>query len=152
MHTVSSVLWTARSLPMKPTKALKPLPIIISNPSNTIKQGSVFMHDQNNYKKLFEDFNNLTILIIGDVMMDSYLWGKVERISPEAPIPIVALKKKENRMGGAANVAMNIKAMGAKPILCSVIGDDAKGNSFLDLLEKEEIACYGIDRESVATG
>jgi len=102
------------------------------------------MHDQSNYKKLFEDFNRLNILIIGDVMVDSYLWGKVERISPEAPIPIVALKKRENRMGGAANVAMNIKAMGAKPILCSVIGDDEKANIFLDLLKKEKIESNGI--------
>jgi len=70
------------------------------------------MDKQNNYKKLFDEFNKLTIMIIGDVMVDSYLWGKVERISPEAPIPIVALKKRENRMGGAANVAMNIKAWG----------------------------------------
>ncbi|MGA3014424.1 MAG: bifunctional ADP-heptose synthase, partial [Bacteroidales bacterium] len=86
----------------------------------------------------------LTIMIIGDVMLDSYLWGKVERISPEAPIPIVALKKRENRMGGAANVAMNIKSLGAKPVLCSVIGDDSKGINFLELLKKERIPTYGI--------
>ena len=102
------------------------------------------MHDQGNYTKLFEDFNNLNILIIGDVMVDSYLWGKVERISPEAPIPIVALKKREYRMGGAANVAMNIKAMGANPILCSIIGDDENASVFLDLLEKENIESYGL--------
>jgi rfaE bifunctional protein kinase chain/domain len=102
------------------------------------------MNKQNNYKNLFEEFNKLTIMIIGDVMVDSYLWGKVERISPEAPIPIVALKKRENRMGGAANVAMNIKSMGAKPILCSVIGEDERGKNFLDLLKKERIPVYGI--------
>jgi rfaE bifunctional protein kinase chain/domain len=77
-------------------------------------------------------------------MVDSYLWGKVERISPEAPIPVVALRKRENRMGGAANVAMNIKSMGAKPVLCSVIGEDDKGENFLDLLKKEKISTYGI--------
>src|SRR5450759_1700817 len=102
------------------------------------------MDKQSNYKKLFEEFNKLTIMIIGDVMVDSYLWGKVERISPEAPIPIVAVRKRENRMGGAANVAMNIKSMGAKPVLCSVIGEDDKGVNFLDLLKKEKIATYGI--------
>jgi len=106
------------------------------------------MDKQCNYKKLFEDFNKLTIMIIGDVMLDSYLWGKVERISPEAPIPIVALKKRENRMGGAANVAMNIKSMGAKPVLCSVIGEDSKGINFLDLLKKEKIPTYGILQSS----
>jgi rfaE bifunctional protein kinase chain/domain len=102
------------------------------------------MDKQSNYKKLFDDFNKLTIMIIGDVMVDSYLWGKVERISPEAPIPVVALKKREDRMGGAANVAMNIRSMGAKPILCSVIGEDARGANFLDLLKKEKIPTYGI--------
>ncbi len=102
------------------------------------------MDKQSNYKKLFDDFNKLTIMIIGDVMVDSYLWGKVERISPEAPIPIVALRRREDRMGGAANVAMNIKSMGAKPVLCSVIGEDNKGTNFLDLLKKEKIPTYGI--------
>ncbi|MCX6245316.1 MAG: bifunctional ADP-heptose synthase [Bacteroidetes bacterium] len=106
------------------------------------------MNKQHNYKKLFEDFNKLTVMIIGDVMVDSYLWGKVERISPEAPIPIVALKKRENRMGGAANVAMNIKSMGARPILCSVIGDDEKGANFLDLLKREKIETKGILQSS----
>ena len=77
------------------------------------------MDKQKNYKRLFEDFNGLTIMVIGDVMVDSYLWGKVERISPEAPIPIVALRKRENRMGGAANVAMNIKSMGKAVIMFS---------------------------------
>jgi rfaE bifunctional protein kinase chain/domain len=106
------------------------------------------MHREGNYKKLFEDFNQLNIMIIGDVMVDSYLWGKVERISPEAPIPIVALRKRENRMGGAANVAMNIRAMGANPILCSVIGTDDKGDQFLDLLGKEKITDDGIVRSA----
>ncbi|MGA2823215.1 MAG: bifunctional ADP-heptose synthase [Bacteroidales bacterium] len=106
------------------------------------------MDKQSNYKKLFEEFNNLSIMIIGDVMVDSYLWGKVERISPEAPIPIVALRKRENRMGGAANVAMNVKSMGAKPVLCSVIGKDSKGEIFLDLLKKEKITAYGITQSS----
>jgi rfaE bifunctional protein kinase chain/domain len=104
------------------------------------------MPEENNYSGLFEDFTRLSIMIIGDVMVDSYLWGKVERISPEAPIPIVALTKRENRMGGAANVAMNILSMGAKPVLCSVIGADDKGDGFLSLLNKEEIVSYGILR------
>lgn len=81
-------------------------------------------------------------------MVDSYLWGKVERISPEAPIPIVALRKRENRMGGAANVAMNIRSMGANPILCSVIGIDEKGDQFLDLLKKENISNDGLVRST----
>jgi len=106
------------------------------------------MQKEGNYRKLFKDFNSLNILIIGDVMVDSYLWGKVERISPEAPIPIVALRKREHRMGGAANVAMNIRSMGANPILCSVIGTDDKGDLFLDLMKKEKISDDGIIRST----
>ncbi len=104
------------------------------------------MHKEGNYKKLFDDFNGLNVLVIGDVMVDSYLWGKVERVSPEAPIPIVALKKRENRMGGAANVALNLRSLGANPVLCSVIGSDHKGNQFLELLKKEKISDEGIVR------
>jgi rfaE bifunctional protein kinase chain/domain len=106
------------------------------------------MHKEDNYKKLFSDFNHLNILIIGDVMVDSYLWGKVERISPEAPIPIVALRSRENRMGGAANVARNIRAMGANPILCSVIGNDPMGDIFCKLLEEEKITTHGLIRSN----
>lgn len=87
-------------------------------------------------------------MVIGDVMIDSYLWGKVERISPEAPIPIVALRKRENRMGGAANVAMNVRALGANPILCSVIGQDVKGDLFIELLKNENISDTGIVRSA----
>ncbi len=96
------------------------------------------------YIKLFDSFNNKKVLIIGDVMVDSYIWGKVERISPEAPVPIVAVQKRANRLGGAANVAMNIKALGAEPILCSVIGEDDKGAIFMDLLEKRNLDTQGI--------
>lgn len=99
-----------------------------------------------NYRKLFDSFNRMNVMVIGDVMVDSYLWGKVERISPEAPIPIVALRKREHRMGGAANVAMNIRAMGARPVLCSVIGTDDKGDIFLELMKKEKMNTDGIVR------
>ena len=68
--------------------------------------------------------------MVGDVMIDAYLWGKVERISPEAPVPIVHIQKKENRLGGAANVALNINSLGAKAIMCSVVGDGSKGDIF----------------------
>jgi rfaE bifunctional protein kinase chain/domain len=67
-------------------------------------------------------------------MVDAYVWGKVERISPEAPVPIVSCVNRESRLGGAANVALNIKSMGANPILCSVVGNDDKGKEFLNLL------------------
>lgn len=95
-------------------------------------------------REIFKSFNNLNVLIIGDVMLDSYLWGKVNRISPEAPVPIVAVTKKERRLGGAANVALNIQALGANPILCSVIGVDYEGQAFLDLLKTQKLSQKGI--------
>jgi rfaE bifunctional protein kinase chain/domain len=95
-------------------------------------------------KALFNSFKDLNILIIGDVMMDAYLWGKVDRISPEAPVPIVSVHKKESRLGGAANVALNIKALAARPIICAIVGDDAEGEEFLSLLDKENINADGI--------
>ena len=95
-------------------------------------------------KKVFENFNNLNILIIGDVMIDSYLWGKAERISPEAPVPIVAVKARQQRLGGAANVALNVQALGAKAILCSVVGNDTKGCEFQDILKENNLTSVGI--------
>lgn len=94
--------------------------------------------------KLFEGFNGLRAMVVGDVMVDSYIWGNVSRISPEAPVPIVEVKKRENRLGGAANVALNLKALGATPIMCSVIGNDQKGNEFLDLMDQDEMPSEGI--------
>lgn len=95
-------------------------------------------------KKLFESFNGKRILIIGDVMLDLYLNGKVDRISPEAPVPIVAVKERFARLGGAANVAQNIKALGAEPVLCSVIGEDAKSKDFFSLLREHNMSDEGI--------
>jgi rfaE bifunctional protein kinase chain/domain len=104
-------------------------------------------------REMFKSFNNLNVLIIGDVMIDSYMWGKVNRISPEAPVPIVTVHKKEKRLGGAANVALNIQAMGANPILCSVIGIDVEGQTFLDLLKKQKLSQKGIlkSRDRITT-
>ena len=84
-------------------------------------------------------FKNKNILIIGDVMLDSYLFGNVSRISPEAPVPIVDILKRENKLGGAANVATNIKNLGGTPILCSIVGKDQNGKIFLSELEKLNI-------------
>ena len=93
--------------------------------------------NKNQLQKTFDSFNKLNVLIIGDVMVDSYMWGKVTRVSPEAPVPIVAVNKREFRLGGAANVALNVQAMGANPIMCSVIGVDTEGEIFLSLLLKQ---------------
>ncbi len=97
-----------------------------------------------NIQKIFEDFNSLNVLIIGDVMLDSYIWGAVERISPEAPVPIVTVKKKDFRLGGAANVALNVASLGAKPILCALIGDDEEGKKLIQRLDEGKISKDGI--------
>jgi rfaE bifunctional protein kinase chain/domain len=95
-------------------------------------------------EKIFHQFNNLKVLIIGDVMIDSYLWGNVSRISPEAPVPIVNVQKREQRLGGAANVALNVQALGATPILCSVVGSDGEGENLLRLMEINGLNRAGI--------
>ena len=93
-----------------------------------------------NIKETILAFQNLKVLIVGDVMLDAYLYGKMTRISPEAPVPIVEIEKKETRPGGAANVALNIQALGAKPILCSVIGRDKEGEQLKKILAESEIS------------
>jgi len=98
--------------------------------------------------QLFSRFSVCKVLVIGDVMVDSYLIGKVDRISPEAPVPVVALKERTNMLGGAANVALNVRSLGAEAILCSVIGDDKQAEVLLDLMKKEKLTTVGIVRSS----
>ena len=100
--------------------------------------------DLNQLTNTFQSFDQMNVMIIGDVMIDGYVWGKVERISPEAPVPVLSVAKKEDRLGGAANVALNIQSMGAKPILCSVIGDDENGKKLIKLLGDLNITHEGI--------
>ena len=95
-------------------------------------------------EEIFDAFKKLKVLVIGDVMIDSYVWGKVERISPEAPVPIISVNSRENRMGGAANVARNIRSLGAEPLLCAAIGDDEDGKIFESLLNDEAMSNKGI--------
>ena len=92
----------------------------------------------------FAQFEGKQVLILGDVMIDAYLRGRVDRISPEAPVPVVRLDKRESLLGGAANVALNIKSMGAIPVLCSVIGNDYRGEEFVELLRQAGISDKGI--------
>tara|TARA_B100001175_G_scaffold161270_1_gene136682 strand:- start:3382 stop:4371 length:990 start_codon:yes stop_codon:yes gene_type:complete len=95
-------------------------------------------------KRFFNKINGIKVIIVGDVMVDSYTFGKIERNSPEAPVPIVNVENKENRIGGAANVALNIKSLGGIPYLCSCIGKDNYGKIFLELLEKNKISTDSI--------
>lgn len=88
---------------------------------------------------LFEAFSQVKVGVIGDVMLDTYWWGHVERISPEAPVPIVAVDKKEARIGGAGNVALNLVSLGAKATILSVIGEDEDGVLLKGLFQKKGI-------------
>ena len=97
-----------------------------------------------NFREIVNQFQQKRILVIGDVMIDSYLRGNVNRVSPEAPVPIVSLQKEEDRLGGAANVAINLVAMGASAIICSVIGNDKSGDKMLELLEENTISAEGL--------
>jgi len=86
------------------------------------------------FEHLFEEISRLRVLVIGDVMLDTYCWGVVERISPEAPVPVVAVRKSENRIGGAGNVAINTASLGAATTIISVVGKDNSGEILQNLL------------------
>jgi rfaE bifunctional protein kinase chain/domain len=92
-----------------------------------------------NVPEILNGLSNIKVAVIGDVMLDTYCWGKVDRISPEAPVPIVALDKKEIRIGGAGNVALNTVALGAPTFVFSVIGEDEEGMALKDLMRRSNI-------------
>ena len=97
--------------------------------------------------QLFDSFSTLNVLIVGDIMIDRYLTGIISRISPEAPVPVLRIQHREDRLGGAANVALNIKALGATPYLYSVIGQDQETPAFLDMLLGHGISVEGVLRD-----
>ena len=97
-----------------------------------------------NLKTLFTEFNSKKVLVVGDSMIDAYMWGEINRISPEAPVPVVEVKKHESRLGGAANVALNLQSLGATPMLCSVIGDDNKSSLFKELMKDASLSTKGL--------
>ena len=94
-------------------------------------------------------FKDLSILVIGDLILDEYLYGEVERISPEAPVQVVDIKDKSETLGGAANVANNIVSLGAKVFLAGVIGDDESGSIFIEKLKEKGIPADGIFIDSL---
>src|SRR5450432_985121 len=91
------------------------------------------------YKELFKSFSSVKIGVIGDLMLDTYWWGNVERISPEAPVPVVTVDRKEFRIGGAGNVALNLTSLGTPVSVFSVIGDDDDGQILTGLLNEKKI-------------
>lgn len=91
-----------------------------------------------------KNFQNANILVIGDIIVDHFIWGSVSRISPEAPVPVVNVTDENLLLGGAANVLHNIYAMGAKATICGIIGDDAMGEHFMDLLSDLPSPTFGV--------
>ena len=101
---------------------------------------------------VFDKLKNKRILVVGDVILDHFVWGNVSRISPEAPVPVVSVNHETYMPGGAANVANNLVALGAKPIICSIIGKDSNGERLRFLLESKNVDCSGlVANENVKT-
>ena len=96
------------------------------------------------FDTLFSGFISKKVLVVGDAMIDAYMWGEINQMSPEAPVPVVEVKKHENRLGGAANVALNLQSMGATPILCSVIGNDSQSILFKELIQNANLSNKGL--------
>jgi rfaE bifunctional protein kinase chain/domain len=94
--------------------------------------------------ELINGFSRLKVLIIGDLMIDSYTWGRVSRISPEAPVPVVNVIRRESRLGGAGNVVLNIASLGANAVICSVIGDDAPGRELQKIILDSNLSTEGL--------
>ena len=93
-----------------------------------------------------QSFAQQRLLVVGDVMIDAYCWGKVDRISPEAPVPVVAVEKWDYRLGGAANVALNGIALQAEVAVCSVVGNDKEGSRCIELFKENQIQVEGVVR------
>ena len=96
------------------------------------------------FEQIFSAWGSSRILVLGDVMLDEYLWGNVSRISPEAPVPVVEISKESVKLGGAANVALNVKALGDDPILVGVIGKDRNGERVMSALNQKRIGGEGV--------
>jgi len=107
-------------------------------------QATGYPYEKKLLKKLVDSFQKAGVLVIGDIIMDEYLWGDVTRISPEAPVPVVDVKSKTKMLGGSANVIRNISSLGAKPILCGVVGDDPVGREILSEIKKMGLTSDGI--------
>ena len=102
-------------------------------------------------KDIFKRFKDVKVLIVGDIMLDSYIYGDVNRISPEAPVPILSKTEESFKLGGAGNVALNCKALGVEPTIISYIGDDSYGKKISELLENSNIKYYMISNGKPTT-
>ena len=91
--------------------------------------------DLRRLERLIDDFRSVRLLVLGDLVLDEYIWGQVDRISPEAPVPVLHVRSETTMLGGAANAARNVVALGGSVDCCSVIGDDAAGRRLVELLK-----------------
>jgi rfaE bifunctional protein kinase chain/domain len=109
--------------------------------------------DKERLEHIFNQFSNKQILLVGDIMLDAYIWGGMDRMSPEAPVRILDVNKREERLGGLANVAINLKELGAKVTVCSIIGDDHAGKKIIELLQEKGIdhGCIILSKERMTT-
>ncbi|MFC1869391.1 bifunctional heptose 7-phosphate kinase/heptose 1-phosphate adenyltransferase, partial [Thermodesulfobacteriota bacterium] len=98
----------------------------------------------NELKEYIDRFPDARVLVIGDIIMDKYIWGNVSRISPEAPVPVVEIKQETKRLGGAANVINNIISLGGQASLCGVVGDDDTGRDLIDKIKDMQLQTDGI--------
>ncbi len=104
-----------------------------------------------NYSRIFREFRKKKLLVIGDIILDRYIWGKVDRISPEAPVPIVEVTREDFLLGGACNVANNIVALGGHATVAGVIGNDRAGEDLMTIIQGKKIQCDGVLRCSKPT-
>jgi rfaE bifunctional protein kinase chain/domain len=107
-----------------------------------------FKVNSNRLQKIFNKSRNKRIAIVGDVMLDKYVYGYVSRISPEAPVQVVDVKSTEYKLGGAANVANNVKSLDSEPILIGLVGDDTEGEIFIDTMKKQNLITEGIFKDT----
>lgn len=98
-------------------------------------------------RRYVDGLSDTKVVVVGDILMDEYVWGDVSRISPEAPVPVVEVKQETKMLGGAANVVNNIASLGGTPILCGVIGDDQTGREIVDTMMQQGLRTDGIIRE-----
>jgi rfaE bifunctional protein kinase chain/domain len=97
-------------------------------------------------RALVSRFREVSVLVVGDLMLDQFVIGRVNRISPEAPVPVVAFDREENRLGGAANVAANVRALGSHVQVAGLVGEDAAGEQLVHLLDRAGIASDAVVR------
>ena len=122
---------------------------------NTLKESNDKMiqkmgihHNSEELKRCVDRFSDARVIVVGDIIMDEYIWGDVSRISPEAPVPVVEIKEETKMLGGAANVLSNIASLGGNPILCGVIGGDQTGQEIVEWVKRQGLRTDGIITES----